>query len=116
MKASLIPTTQHDRDSAEATKRLVNQGYRAAQLVLQVQPMLHHPTATSATAFLPRASVTVSSCMTGRFAMRIEVSSGMSKEVFWVLMSFFVSFRKRGVKFPRPPDSRAWGAVRQRLE
>jgi hypothetical protein len=28
--------------------------------------MLHHPTATSATAFLPRASAIVSNCMTGR--------------------------------------------------
>ena len=79
MKAGRIPMTQHDRGSAEAARRLANQGHRAAQLALQVQPMLHHPTATSATAFLARAPVMVSSCMTGRFAMRIEVSTGMSK-------------------------------------
>ena len=81
MKAGLIPTTQHDRGSAEAAGRLAHQGHRAGQWALTVQPMLHHPTATSAMAFLPRASAMVSSCMTGRFAVRIEALH-LTSEIF----------------------------------
>jgi hypothetical protein len=51
MQAGLIPTTQRDRGSTAAARRLADQGHRAAQLALTVQPMLHHPTATSAAAF-----------------------------------------------------------------
>ena len=43
MKAGLIATTQHDKGSAEGTRRLENQGHRAAQLALQGQPMSHLP-------------------------------------------------------------------------
>jgi hypothetical protein len=43
MKAGRMPTTQPDGDRAEAAHRLVNQGHRAVQLALQVQPMSHLP-------------------------------------------------------------------------
>jgi hypothetical protein len=71
--------TKHDKRRTEAARRLENQGHRAAQLPLMAQPMLHHPTATRATAFLPGASAMVPSRMTGRFAVRIEVSHPSSE-------------------------------------
>jgi hypothetical protein len=79
LKAVFTPATQHDRGKADAGERCEGQGRRAVQLPLMEQPMLHHPTATSAMAFLPRASAMVPSCIIGEFAMRIEVSHPSSE-------------------------------------
>jgi hypothetical protein len=56
VKADFTPATQHDRGKAEAARRVEIPGHHAVQLPLKLQPILHHPTATSATAFLRRAS------------------------------------------------------------
>jgi hypothetical protein len=81
VKAVFTAATQHDRGKADAGRRCEDQGHRAVQLPLMEQPMLHHPTPTSATTLLPRASAMVPSCIIGRFAMRIEVSHP-SSEIF----------------------------------
>ena len=81
MKAGFTPATQYDRGRAEAARCVENQGHRAAQLAVTEQPMLHHPTATSARTFLPRSSAMVSRGMTGWFARRREVAPPAS-EIF----------------------------------
>jgi hypothetical protein len=69
VKADFTPATQHDRGKADTARHVENQGHRAVPLPVMAQPMLHHPTATGATAFLPRASAMVPSCMTSRFVL-----------------------------------------------
>jgi hypothetical protein len=59
LKANFTPATQHHRGQADAAGRVENPGHRAVQLPLTEQPMSCHPTATSATALLPRASAMV---------------------------------------------------------
>ena len=56
MKAGFTPVTSQDRTKGGNSETLWNQGHRAVQLPLLEQPMLHPPTAPSATAFLPTIS------------------------------------------------------------
>jgi hypothetical protein len=79
VKAVFTPATPHDRGKADAARRCEDQGHRVVQLPLMEQPMLHHPSATSATASLRRASAMMASCIIGGFAMRIEVSHPSSE-------------------------------------
>ena len=74
MQTGVTPATKHDKGRAGGARRFEHQGHCAGQLPLMEQPMLHHSTATRATAVLPSASAMVPSCVTGRLAMRIEVS------------------------------------------
>jgi hypothetical protein len=56
MPAGFTPGTQHDTGRARAATRLEQHGHRAVQLPSMAQPMVHPPTATRATAVLPRPS------------------------------------------------------------
>src|SRR5262245_5799606 len=84
MKVGFTPETKHDTGRAEAARRLENQGHRAVQLPMIAHPMLHHPTETSTTAVLPRASAMVPGGLAGRCAMRIEGSHPSSEISEWL--------------------------------